>query len=118
MFIVPTFQNTSSKYVIGCALGDTKYRLKFFWNTRAQAWFMSILDQDDVAIITDIRLAINYALLYQYRAIEGIPDGEFILWDLEKDPISGGVTFDNFGRRYQLLFFTSEELESGEASGI
>lgn len=113
MFVVPTFQNRSSKYTIEVELNSEVFRLRFIWNSREQSWYMDILDQDDIEILTGIKLVINYELLLQYEAYDNLPKGEFILWDLEKNPKTGGVTFDNFGRRYQLIFFTDEEIEEG-----
>ncbi len=110
MFVVPVFQNQSSRYIIEVELSLEIFRLGFAWNAREQAWYMDILDPDDNEILTNIKMVINYSLLDQYIALATLPKGKFMLWDLEKNPITGGVTFDNFGRRYQLIFFTDEEL--------
>ncbi len=113
MFVVPTFQKNSSKYIIETVLNNEVFRLRFFWNTREEFWYMDIMDQNDVNILTNVKLVINYSLLQQYEAIETLPKGDFILWDVEQNPIIGGVTVDNYGVRYNLLFFTNEELASG-----
>lgn len=113
MFVVPTFQNTSSKYTIEAELNNEVFLLKFAWNTRASDWYMSIYNDNGDLVLTDVKMVINYQLLRQYKAIEGIPKGDFILHDLEKDDVNSGVTFDNFGIRYQLVFFTNEEIEAG-----
>jgi hypothetical protein len=114
-FVVPTFQSRSARYIIGVELAGEKFRLRFYWNTREEFWYMDILDQDDNNLITGIKMVINYSLLDQYVAVIGIPKGNFILWDLEKD-VSGEVTFDNFGRRYQLIFLSDSEIAAGSFS--
>ena len=111
MFVLPTFQNNSSKYTIEVELNNEVFRLRFQWNVRAGDWYMDILDSDDNPILLNIKLVINYSLLDQYRYMTTLPKGEFILWDLEQNPSTGGLGFDNFGKRYQLLFFTDEEIE-------
>ena len=113
MFLVPTFQNVSTRYIITTDLNGSAFRLRFHWNSREAAWYMDILNTDDVLILSGIKLVVNYSLIRQYPAIQELPKGEFILFDLEANDQTGGVTIENFGRRYQLLFFTDEEIEAG-----
>jgi len=111
MVILPTFQNQSARFVYDIQLGDELFRLRFSWNARETSWYMNIQNQNEENIFTGIKLIPNYQLLRQYRSYAELPDGDFLLWDLEQNPITGEITFDNFGRRYQLLFFTREEIE-------
>ena len=113
MFIVPTFQVQSSKYIMEVELNNQVFRLRFLWNTRELYWYMDILNQDDVEILTGIKMVINYVLLNQFQYMADLPKGEFFVMDLEQNPSTGGITFDNFGERYQLLFYTDEEIASG-----
>ena len=77
---------------------------------------MDILDTADNPILTNLRLSINYQLLQQYKAVEGLPRGDFVLLDMEHNPVTGGVTFDSLGKRYQLIFLTDEEIEVGKVA--
>lgn len=113
MVIMPVFQDRSSRYEFDIELAGEVWHLKFSWNAREEAWYMDIQTQNQVDIISGIKMVINYPLLNQYIAYN-LPEGNFILWDLEQNPSTGGVTFDNFGKRYQLIFLSNEELTSGE----
>ena len=48
MFIIPIFQNASSKFIQQVTLNNEVFKIRFFWNTRDESWYMSILDIDDV----------------------------------------------------------------------
>lgn len=113
MVVLPIYQGRSSRFEYDIELNKEIWHLRFSWNAREEAWYMDIQTQDQVNIVTGIKLVINYPLLGQYIAYD-LPVGDFILWDLEQSPSTGGVTFNNLGRRYQLIFFTDEELELGE----
>lgn len=110
MYIVPTFQNTSADYVIEAELNNQVFRLQFTWNQRESVWYMHILDIDDNPVLLGVKLVPSYLMLQQYRAYADLPQGDFLLMDLEDSPETGLVTFDNFGKRYQLIFFSDEEL--------
>jgi len=123
MIIIPVFQNNSARYVIDIELANTLFKLKFNWNARESSWYMDIQDSEENDILIGLKLTINYRLLKQYRALENLPDGDFYLWDLKQNVNEGVLDFDNFGHRYPLLFFTNEEIETGnlnleELSGI
>jgi hypothetical protein len=110
MTIIPVFNNISSKFTIQIELDAITFILSFRWNVRGQAWYMNIFDKDNNLLKAGIKLVAKYSLLKQYRAVEGLPPGEFILADAEDDPLSGPMGFENFGTRYQLLYFNRSEL--------
>lgn len=109
-YIVPTFQTTSARYILEAELATEVFRLRFTWNQRESSWYMDILDIDDNNIMLGVKLVANYQLLLQYKAMAELPKGDFIMMDLESSPQTGPVTFDNYGTRYQLIFFSNEEL--------
>ena len=108
MFIVPTFQDVSSRYIIETELNNEVFRLLFDWNARAECWYMDIRNQDDENILTNIKLVPDYVLIRQYSN-DDLPKGDFYVADQE-DSDEKIITFDNFGIRFNLLFFTEEEL--------
>lgn len=110
MVVLPFFQDRSSRFAYDIELAGELFRLYFSWNARETAWYMDIQDQNENNILTGIKMVPNYRLLEQYRAYAALPDGDFVVWDLNQNPITGGITFDNMGKRYQLLFFSSEEI--------
>lgn len=113
MVVLPTFQDRSARFAYDIELADELFRLFFSWNARETSWYMNIQDQNEANILTGIKMVPMYQLLRQYRAYAALPNGDFMLWDLSQDPVNSDVTFDNFGRRYQLLFVSREEIETG-----
>lgn len=114
MIVVPTFQNKSSRYSFDMELNQELFHLVFTFNARESSWYMNIQDQNENDIITGIKMVINYLLLEQYKAYVELPQGDFVVLDLEQNPATGGITFNNFGFRYQLVFFTNYELDTGD----
>lgn len=111
MFAISTFQNKSSRYIMEVELNGEVFRLQFYWNAREEFWYMNILQSDDTRIVDGIKITPAYFLATQFEATPNMPSGDFLLADIESNPITGGVTFDNFGTRYILIFYTQEELE-------
>lgn len=109
-FIVPTFQSTSASYTIEANLNNEAFKLNFTWNQRESSWYMDILDIDENHILSGIKLVSSYLLIRQYNAIPNLPKGDFYIVDLNDDPDTGNVSFDEFGKRFQLIFYTEEEL--------
>lgn len=109
MIVIPTFQDRSSRYEFDIELAGDIWHLLFSWNAREEVWYMDIQDQDQNNILLGIKIVPNYLLLDQYKSY-ALPAGEFICWDLKQTPETGTLDFDTFGKRYQLLFFSDEEL--------
>lgn len=116
MIIIPVFQDRSARYSFDIELNGTVFHLVFNWNSREESWYMNIQNAEEVDILDGVKLVPSYSLLKQYKAYENLPKGEFILWDIEQNPAGSNVTFDNYGKRYQLLFFTDEEILAGEVA--
>lgn len=112
MFIVPSFQNISSKYIFTANLNNEIFRLQFHWNSREEIWYMSILDSNEILILSGVKLVPNYDIIDRYRYLPGMPKGRFVLSRLPGNPDTR-VTFENFGVSFILIFFTDEEVENG-----
>jgi len=113
LIVLPIFQNRSTHFFYDIELNNELFHLKYYWNARELSWYMDIQDQNENNILMNIKLVINYILLLQYRYINELPKGQLFIMDLEQNPIIGGITFDNLGKRYQLIFFTNEEINTG-----
>lgn len=116
MVILPTFQKRTARYEYDIEMDSRLFHLAFSWNDREESWYMDIMDSKREPIINGIKMVINYNLLLQYRAYRELPQGSMILYDAQQDPVNSQVTFDNFGKRYQLIFLTNEELRAGAVS--
>ena len=111
MTLIPAFQNRSSRYKMQMELGGSVFELSFSWNARESFWYMGISLQDSTGIVSNIKVTPSYLLIQQFRATANIPDGDFLLIDLERDPATSDVTFENLGVRYILAYITREELD-------
>lgn len=112
MIILPTFQTSSPRYKYHISLDGIIYYLNFNWNTRESAWYMDIANSSETLILAGIKLVPDYRLLKQYKAIEGLPAGDFLLVDSKQDDQNSQVTFDNFGDRYVLMYVEESDLGS------
>ena len=110
---VPTFQDTSSGFEQEIILGDRLINLTIIWNSRSEAWYMTVEDSDSGDIIRDIKMVPNWALIKQYRAYLPNFEGDLILVATDTE-VSERVTYDNLNNGYELDYVTAEELEAWE----
>lgn len=116
MVIIPIFNNTSSRFKQNINLDGTIYNLYIYWNDRTEQWFLDIRDNEEEPILTGRLLSPNFPTLRQYVSYEGLPEGEFVLIDIKDDLTDPDVTFDTINVRYQLVFFTNQEIEDAQSS--
>lgn len=110
MILFPTFTKLSSKFSYNIAIGAQTFSFSFYFNSREQSWYLSIADSSGNPLINGVKLVPEYLLLKSHRAAIPQLPGDLVLVDLEGNPASSGVTFDNFGVRYVLMYFTAGEL--------
>lgn len=110
MIIIRTFQDSSADFSQTIDLDGTPFKLRMTWNTRLASWYMDILTKDLQPILLGIGLVSSYLLLDEW-SMDGLPKGDFYLWDSESKPENFGVTFDNLGARYVLMYLTEDELD-------
>ncbi len=109
MIIVPIQSAVSSRWQMDMELDGDVYSLRFSYNAREAAWYLDILS-DGTELLCGVKLVIGYRLLRQYRAIPGLPNGDFFVQDNEPESQAGRIDFDNLGNRYMLVFATYTEL--------
>ncbi len=88
----------------------SNYTLRFDWNERLGAWFLTVLGADGETVCTpEQRLVCNWKIA-KYLSNRD-PEGFFVLADTAND-FSRGVdpSFDDLGARHQLLYFSPGEL--------
>ena len=104
MKIIP-FQNFTA-FSQEVTLDDTPYKLSFYWNSRDEAWFMTIVDREENELIRGIKLVLNYPLLNNHRN-RGLPPGEIIIIDPSDGPET--ISYDDFtGARGLLMTYLTE----------
>ena len=95
-------------------LDNINYKLLFTWNTRMEAWVMSILKLDDTPILAGIKLVLNYELIAKFHHLD-IPQGLMYVVDTSND--ESKIAFDDFTseRGLRLIYIEEDEVESVSA---
>ena len=101
-------------------LDGTVYTLKNYWNTRDEAWRISLIDADDEPILLGLKVMPNQNLTTPYKATPNIgtrlPSGN--IWCVRTTTDKSVISDTNFGTglNYQLWYLTSEEEEENGLS--
>lgn len=110
---LPCYSSSSSKFLYSIELEGTMYTLHFSWSERESYWYMDIYDEtDETLILGHIKLVPEYLLLTQYRATDGLPEGDFIYHDVTEDLTTEDLSYEAWGDRYVLLYAESTEVTS------
>lgn len=104
--IVPVFPG-EPLYQERVRLEDRDYIFRFDWSNREKRFYVSIFDQDEEPLLQGLKVTPNWDLLSRHHSNPIVPSGSLIPVDLE----SGGVppTFDDFGVRVRMFYYTSDE---------
>lgn len=111
MVQLPIYSATSSAFQYLIDLDGKTYSLTFRWNERLASWHMSLATSAGVTILSGVRIVPEYLLLATYQYLPGLPPGDFAVINLDANA-PGGITFDNFGSRFVLVYYSPEELEA------
>ncbi len=111
MINIPIYQNVSVDFSQTIDLDESPYVLRMTWNTRIESWFMDILDSSRNNLVLGLKI-VSSAMLLRNLAIDGLPPGDFLIWDSEATPENYGITLDNLGTRYFVIYLTEEEIEN------
>jgi hypothetical protein len=107
---IPLLSEKAARWEIKVDLSGKRYGFYVSYNTRQDAWFMSILDANGNLLLAGIRLVPGVAFLDKYRAsVPELPPGKLWLVDLEGNPGSAEVTRTNLHTRFALKYTTYEE---------
>ncbi len=98
-------------YRVGTTLQGIQYLLDVRWNSREEAWYMTISSVEDIVLIAGIKLVLG-VFLTRLSHDERLPDGEFMVSDLSDT--STEATLTDLGERVAVYFIPTEELESGD----
>lgn len=89
-------------YTERVTLNGLEYVLKFDWNGRQKRWFLSILDIDENALASGIKIVCDSIMLRRWVGRPGYTKGMLTAMSLFSD---APPTFYEFGRRVQLIYF-------------
>jgi len=102
--LVPTFADAD--YTQRMTLDGRVFTLHFTWNQREEAWYLALLDEADVELLSGIKVIANWALLEWYKYDPRLPDGEFFAHDLTGDGSNPGYDDFGVGKRVELNYYS------------
>jgi hypothetical protein len=110
---IPTYQDSTSNFEQEIILGGRLMIITLVWNSRSEAWYMTIEDSDSSDIVRGIKLVPNWMLLKQYQAYLPNFKGDIILIASDSD-VEERVSYDNLNNGYQLTYVDETEKEAWE----
>jgi hypothetical protein len=104
--IIPIKDNPNHTLII--ELDSKVFKLWFLYNSEGDFWAMSLYDEDDNLLISNIKMVANYPLLFTHRNTS-FPSGDFYC---EIADTSATISRDSFSsEEAKLLYLTQEEIE-------
>ncbi len=99
-FLIPVLTNNPF-FEISVPLDGIVYILEFYWNIRAQRFFLSVFDSENNLIISGIPIVLNFPFFYQYKNLK-LPKGMLYAADTTGKDIPPKL--EDFGTRVQLFY--------------
>lgn len=81
MITVPTFGNFAD-YTEIVQLAGVTYRLRFYFNTRSDSWYLDVLGAGGTVFVAGVRVRLEWPLLRQYVLEDELPAGQMVVLDL------------------------------------
>jgi hypothetical protein len=107
---IPTYSENRSSWEVRVDLSGRRYALNVSYNTRQEAWMMSISDTAGNLLIAGLRLIPGVNMLQKYRAsCPELPPGELWLIDRQSRADTADVTRENLSSRYALTYSVYED---------
>jgi len=107
---IPLLSDKTARWEMKADLSGKRYGFYVSYNTRQDAWFMSIFDADGKLLLAGIRLVTGVSFLEKYRAmVPELPIGDLHLTDREGKTNTSEVTRDNLHDRFALVYTVYEE---------
>lgn len=95
-------------FTITVPLDAVVYTLQFRWNTRAGAYWLTLLDSTGETVILGDMRVITILPMWFNRGANAGPPGALIFFDTSGE--ADGVAFGTLGNRVVLLYYTAAEL--------
>jgi len=104
--IIPIKNNPNHAFTI--ELDSKIFKILFLYNSMGNFWSISLYDDDDNILISNIKLVANYPLLFRHKNIN-FPLGDFYC---EITGVSAEITRNSFSSgEANLLYLTQEEIQ-------
>lgn len=96
------------------ALEGVSYRIAYAWNRRTASWYLSISTAEGTALVSGLRMVLDWPLLEQHRAREPrLPPGRLFAFAI--DGGEGEAGFADMGRRVKLFYYTAADVAAIQA---
>lgn len=102
------FQPSIPSYRVGTVLNGEPYIFDVRWNARDAAWYFDLYDQDEVAIVLGVKIALGAGLGVRVKD-DRYPAGAIVAIDVTGSGTD--ATFDDIGKRILVVHFTPEEID-------
>lgn len=90
-------------------LDGVSYLLTFHWNTRSEAWYLSLSLEDETVVWAGVKLVVNWEL--QARGVHpSRPPGLLMAFDDAARKTDPGL--EDLGKRVKLYYFDASEVAS------
>lgn len=109
---LPLRNDGTSWFSYQIELDKKTYGLEFRWNERDSSWYLSVLDAEDVPLLSGMRVVVSHLYLSRYRLL-GLPKGDLEFIDTTNQDKEPGFT--DLGTRVLLLYTPYDELPGGLA---
>jgi hypothetical protein len=102
------FQPSIPRYRFSTTLERRTYLFDVRWNTRADSWYIDILDEDESPLARGVKLVLG-AYLAIRSAHADLPTGLMFAIDQSGRGVEAG--FDDLGTRVVVYHYTSDEVQ-------
>jgi hypothetical protein len=100
-WLIPTLTDETEHYIQRVELDSVVFELTFMWNTREEAWFLSVADADGVALASGIKIVADWQL-FQSVSNPDMPAGAMMAVDTSGAGLKPGLL--ELGERVLLLY--------------
>lgn len=102
---IPVYSEKSPRWEVKADLSGKRYSFYVSYNTRCDAWFLSLSDANGNLLLAGIRLVPGVFFFEKYRAsVPELPSGELWLVDTQGKLSTAEVTRDNLHARFALTY--------------
>ncbi len=106
-------EDSSSEYDI--ELEDTTYIIGLYYLERTDSWYFNIFDSARSALLTGVRLSIDYPI-FKHKVREGLPPGQIMLLDTSGN--GQECSFEDLGNRCILVYFLESEIPTSSGYAV
>jgi len=94
-------------HTLNIELDSKIFKLWFLYNSNFDYWSISLYDENDNLLVSNIKIVANYPLMFTHKN-ENFPLGDFYC---EISDVSGKITRNSFlSQEAKLVYLTQEEI--------